>query len=63
VPDGRGRHERLINDGIAAADSRGRVVDPVTARRLATWLAAWPQSPLFARSLVRFMETGALMDI
>ena len=43
-------YERLIGDGIAAADTRGSAVDHVTARRLAICLAARPQSPVFARS-------------
>ena len=33
-------YERLIDDSIAAADSRGTIVDHLTARRLAIWLAA-----------------------
>src|SRR5215469_9455665 len=41
-------YERLIGDGIAAADSQGTAVDHLTARRLAIWLAARPQSPVFA---------------
>ena len=36
-------YEQLIADGIAEADSRGTIIDHVTARRLAIWLAARPQ--------------------
>ena len=43
-------YERLIADGIAAADARGSAVDHVTARRLAIFLAARPQSPALARA-------------
>jgi hypothetical protein len=53
-------YERLIDHGIAAADARGDSVDHVTARRLAIWLAARPQPPVFSQALMQFTETGAI---
>jgi hypothetical protein len=53
-------YERLIADGLAAANSQGGVIDHVTARRMALWLVAQRQPPDFARGLIRFAQSGAV---
>jgi hypothetical protein len=53
-------YEDLIADGVAAANSRGGVIDHVTARRMALWLVAQQQPPDFARGLIRFAQSGAV---
>jgi len=53
-------YERLISDGIAAANRRGGVIDHITARRMAIWLLSQQQSPDFTRGLIRFAQTGVV---
>jgi hypothetical protein len=53
-------YELLISDGIAAANSRGGVIDHVTARRMALWLLSQQQPPDFTRGLIRFAQTGVV---
>jgi hypothetical protein len=53
-------YERLIDDGIVAADGRGSTVDHLTARRLSIWLAVRPQETIFAQGLGHFAETGVI---
>jgi hypothetical protein len=53
-------YERLIDDGVAKADSRGGVIDHVTARRMALWLISRPQPPDFTRGLIRFAQSGVI---
>jgi len=53
-------YERLIDDGIVAADSRGSTIDHLTARRLSIWLTARPQEHVFAQGLTRFADTGVI---
>jgi hypothetical protein len=53
-------YQRLIADGVAAANSQGGVIDHVTARRMALWLVAQQQSADFTRGLIRFAQSGAV---
>lgn len=53
-------YERLISEGIAAADSRGGAIDHVTARRMAIWLLARPQERDFTRGLIWFARSGTI---
>jgi hypothetical protein len=59
----RALYERLAGDGIVAADRQGRVIDHVTARRVAILLAASPQQREFAQGLARFIRTGAVTQV
>ena len=62
LPD-RALYERLVADGIAAADRQGSTVDHVTARRLAILLAARQQPAEFAQGLARFIRTGVITQV
>ena len=53
-------YERLIADGIAEADRRGTIVDHVTARRLAIWLAARPPGTGLRPRPGPLRQTGAV---
>lgn len=53
-------YEELIADGVTAANSRGGVIDHLTARRMALWLVAQRQPSDFARGLIRFAQSGAV---
>jgi hypothetical protein len=53
-------YQRLIADGIAAANNQGGVIDHVTARRMALWLLSQQQPPDFTRGLIRFAQTGVV---
>ena len=52
--------ERLIDDGIAAADCRGSTLDHLAARRLAIWLAARLQAPDFSQGLGPLRRNGLI---
>jgi hypothetical protein len=55
--------ERLIKDGIAAADRRATSIDHVTARRIALWLLPGAMDEPFLRGgLIRFAQNGAITD-
>jgi len=53
-------YEDLIVDGVMAANSRGGVIDHVTARRMALWLVAQRQPADFTRGLIRYAQSGAV---
>jgi hypothetical protein len=55
--------ERLIKEGIAAADRRAGAVDHVTARRIALWLLPGSiDEPFLRGGLIRFAQNGAITD-
>ena len=53
-------YERLISDGLAAANGHGGAIDHVTARRMALWLVSQQQPPDFTQGLIRFAQTGVV---
>jgi hypothetical protein len=53
-------YQRLISDGITAADRRGGAVDHITARRMSLWLLSRSREPEFMRGLIRFAKDGAI---
>jgi hypothetical protein len=70
TPGGKARPERdqalqdrLIKEGIAAADRRASAIDHVTARRIALWLLPGSVDEPFLRGgLIRFAQNGAITD-
>jgi hypothetical protein len=53
-------YERLISDGITAADRRGGAIDHLTARRMSLWLLSRSKEPEFMRGLIRFAQHGTI---
>jgi hypothetical protein len=55
--------DRLIKEGIAAADRRAGAIDHVTARRIALWLLPGSiDEPFLRGGLIRFAQNGAITD-
>jgi len=53
-------YQRLISDGITAADRRGGAIDHLTARRMSLWLLSRSREPEFMRGLIRFAQHGTI---